>query len=221
MRVLFYFTKPTGEVPVNNQDKMNSYIHSCLGSNNKYHDTFSDYSISSLQGGRLTDKGTLSFENSEPYIVVSTLNEKFLNDIMLGIMASQKEVMTMKFDHCEVADFKPHKFFDKVISISPILLKDKNDKKIVYQDAGWLERLNEQSIAKLGHMDIIDPTFKIEFSGDQKRAKKKLVYVGTVSNPCSSVRLKVSGTKEARTAIYNLGLGNSTGCGFGAVKLYE
>ena len=71
----------------------------------------------------------------------------------------------------------------------------------------------------LKHCDIEEETFKMELIKPE-RCKKKNVWVGDVFNPISSVRLRVYGRKETREALYNLGIGNSTGSGFGAVKIY-
>ena len=218
MRINVFLTKPTKTLPRSTQEFMNTYIHKCLGHNNKYHDAFSDYSISSLQGGVWRD-GVRLFENEEPYFVISSENTEFISDILLGIQSTDIDVMSMRFARFEIDDFHLHTKFDKVLSISPILLKDKNDKKITYLEDGWLERLTEQSIGKLKHCGIEDTSLKIEFFHKEK-AKPRMVYVGKTFNPCSMVGLKISGTERARRALYNLGLGNCTGCGFGAVKTY-
>lgn len=219
MKIKVFFTNPTENVPVNNQGKMNSYIHKCLGNNNPYHDTFSEYAISSLQGGKFKGDG-LSFEESEPYLVVSSENMDFISTFMSGVQKDLHEVFGMKFKRFEMDDFNIHEHFDKLITISPILLKNKDNEKITFENPEWIERLNEQSRMKLKHRGIEDPTFKIELRKPEL-GKRKLVWVGDVFNPASMVGLKVYGSKKARKTIYNLGFGNSTGCGFGSVKIYE
>ena len=219
MKIRVIFTNPTTEVPVNNQEQMNSYIHKCLGNNNPYHDAFSEYAISSLQGGKFNGTG-LSFDESEPYVVVSSENMDFISTFMSGVQKDERNVFGMRFKRFEMDDFNVHERFDKLITISPILLKNKDNQKITFDNPEWLERLNEQSVMKLKHCGIEDPTFRIEFRKPE-RGKKKLVWVGDVFNPSSMVGLKVFGTKKARKTIYNLGFGNSTGCGFGSVKIYE
>ena len=219
MKIKVFFTNPTMEVPVNNQEQMNSYIHKCLGVNNPYHDSFSDYAISSLQGGKLKETG-LSFNTCEPHLVVSSENMEFISDFMKGVQADTNTVFGMRFKRFEIDDFNVNPYFDKIITISPILLKNKDNQKITFEDPEWIERLNEQSKQKLKYKGIEDPTFRVELRKPE-RGKKKLVWVGDVFNPASMVGLKVFGSKKARKTIYNLGFGNSTGCGFGSVKIYE
>ena len=66
----------------------------------------------------------------------------------------------------------------------------------------------------------MDPTFKMEIINPHK-AKSKCIWVGKVFNPCSNVRLRIYGKKKTRETLYNMGLGGSTGSGFGSVKLYS
>lgn len=220
MRLKIFLTMPTEKVPVNNLDMLISFIHKCLGKNNKYHDAFSKYCISSLQGGKLDKDGFLSFDNSEPYIIVSSIDNEFIETFVKGLYETKATVMSMSFNRLEIPPLTIQKYYDNVMTISPILLKNKSDRKITFEDPEWLDLLNQKTVAKLKNVGIEDPTFKIELRSPDK-AKRKLVWVGDVFNPSSMVSLKITGTKKAREAVYNMGLGNSTGCGFGAVKTYD
>jgi CRISPR-associated endoribonuclease Cas6 len=220
MIIKVIFNKPKNNIiPIVNQKELNSYIHKCLGINNEYHDSFSDYAISSIQGGKLNNNNMLSFENSVPYIIISSENFQFISQIIMGIESNKFNLFDMTFKNFEFNDFKVNQTFDKIITISPILLK-KNNKKITFTDKEWVNVLIEQTKAKLKHKGIIDDTFNIEIRNVNK-AKEKMIYVGNTFNPCSMISLKVYGKKETRKTIYNMGFGNSTGCGFGSIKVYE
>lgn len=221
MIVKVFFSKPNVQIPVNNQKELNSFIHRCIGENNKYHDKFSDYSISSLQGGKLNDdKKTLYFKNN-PYIVISSENINFLSEIMMGIQFKNEKLFDMKVSNIiPCGEYNVNPFFDKIITISPILLKNKNNRKLTIKDDEWLDKLIENCKSKLKYLGIIDDTFNIEFRNKEK-AKTKSIYVGETFNPSSLVSLKVYGKKKTRIALYNLGLGNSTGSGFGSIEVYE
>jgi CRISPR/Cas system endoribonuclease Cas6 (RAMP superfamily) len=52
MRIKILLSATTEELPINHQHIVNSFIHRVLGKN-KYHDAKNEYSISSLQGGKL------------------------------------------------------------------------------------------------------------------------------------------------------------------------
>lgn len=219
MIIKVIFTKPDNNtIPIVNQKELNSYIHKCIGVNNNYHDSFSDYSISSIQGGKLFNN-MLSFENSTPYIVITSEDLNFISTIMTGIQNSNHTFFNMKFSRFEISDFVVGEYCDTIITISPILLK-KNGRKITFKNEDWVNVLTEQLKNKLKHKGIIDNTLHIEIRNIHK-GKEKNIWVGKVFNPCSYLSLKVYGKKETRKTLYNMGFGNSTGSGFGTIKLYN
>ena len=102
MIVKIIFSKPENGMRIDNQHYINGFIHKCLGKNNKYHNSFSDYAISSLQGGKLCN-GRLVF-NENPYILVSSENSNFINDLMAGILTTDGNIEGIKFDRFEFSD---------------------------------------------------------------------------------------------------------------------
>lgn len=223
MRFKVILTQPTDFVPVNNQHYMNGFNHSIIGENNKYHDKFSAYAISSLQGGKLCeDKKHLSFEN-EPYFYVSSNDLEFISNFINNISTCNCSVFGMKFKRIDVmCDFIPNQYFDKIITISPIILynEDYTKKCTIKNDSIFEERLNNHCKSKLKHLGIIDDTFKIEIVKPEY-SKEKSIWVGKVFNPCTMSRFKVYGKKETRFILYTLGLGCSTGSGFGSVEIFK
>lgn len=214
------FTSPNTTIPIRNQKELNSYIHKCIGHNNKYHDTFSDYSISSLQGGKLINGNELSFEGNVPNIVITSENTEFISDIMSGIQSDKFSLFSMKFKNFEISDFNVDKYCDTIITISPIIVKNKNGHKIAFDNPEWLSILTKQLKDKLAHKGIIDNTFRLEIRNIE-RAKIKKIWVGDVFNICSFISLKVYGHPDSRRTLYNMGFGGSTGSGFGTIKIYE
>jgi CRISPR-associated endoribonuclease Cas6 len=220
MIIKVIFTNPENNIiPIKNQKELNSYIHKCIGVNNEYHDKFSDYSISSIQGGKLVNKNMLTFQNSVPYIIITSEDLNFITNIMEGIQNSNHMFFNMKFERFEISDFVINEYCDTIITVSPILLK-KNGYKVTFKHEKWVELLTEQLKAKLLHKGIVDDTLRIEIRNPQ-RGKEKVIWVGDTFNPCSYLSLKVYGTKKARKTLYNMGFGNSTGCGFGTIRLYN
>ena len=211
-----YFNIPNTMIPINNQHEMNSYIHRCLGKDNQYHDTFSNYSISSLQGGKFNGNGLVFNEN--PYIQVASNDMNFISKFVNGAQFGGHEVFDMKCIRVELCDFKVNDFYDKILTISPILLRDENDMKITFKNPQWIERLNDLCKKKLAHAGIVDETFKIELRQPEK-AKVKVVWVGDTFNHSTMTSLFVYGKPKTRKTLYNLGLGGSTGSGFGSIKI--
>lgn len=218
MRIRIILSNPTVEVPVDNQHYMNGFINAILGEGNKYHDKFSDYAISSLQGGKLNkDKKTLSFPR-EPYFYVSTLNGEFMADFLRGTTMNKASMFGMHISKVDMlADFRINKYYDDMLTISPILLTNKSGWKLTFKkNPEWLALLKRNCIDKLRYAGIEDDTFNIEIINSDK-AKEKTVWVGKVFNPASQIKLRVYGKPETRNAIYSLGFGKCTGSGFGSV----
>ena len=220
-RLRINLTLPTSEVPVNNQHFLNGFIHESFGKANPYHDSFSNYSISSLQGGKLNDdKKTLNFHTETPHFFVSG-DDEFLMFAVNAFIKTQASIFGMKFDSIGSFDgFKLNKYFDDIVTISPIIVKNQDKRKITVQDEEFLECLMLNCQKKLAHLGIDDTSFKLEIINPHK-AKAKCVWVGDTFNPCSNVRLRVYGQPKTRETLYNMGLGGSTGSGFGSIKIYS
>ena len=220
-RIKIILTYPTADVPVNNQHFLNGFIFESFGENCPLHDSFSPYNISSLQNGTLKDdKKTLEFKNGNPYFYVSG-DDSFIEFAINAFESSNASVFGMKFDSIDVFDdFIVNKHFDKIVTISPIIVKTKEGRKITFKHEDWLNLLTQNCESKLKHLNIVDPTFKLEIMNPHK-AKEKCVWVGDIFNPSSNVRHKVYGKPKTRETLYNMGLGGSTGSGFGSIKIYQ
>lgn len=205
-------------IPFNNQKEMNSFIYRTLGDNNKFHDKFSDYAISSIQGGVKYDDKNIIF-NEQPYIRVTSKNEEFLITLLNNIKLKKYSFFNLIYDRCEFKTFNLNSKYDKIITVSPIIIKH-NKRKISVDNPNFLSELKKNCIAKLKHCGIEDNTFDIKIRNIEK-AKKKLIQVGDVFNISTMISLIVFGKKETRDTLYHLGLGGSTGSGFGSIKLYD
>lgn len=219
MRIKITLTKPTEDVPVNNQEYLNSFFHKILGENNKYHDTFSRYAVSSLQGGRLLeDKRNLAFSEN-PYFYFSTVDNEMMGIFLRSAMFYKGTFLGMGIKNIVPDDFICHDRFDKIITASPILIKDKGHMLSVV-DKEWLERVENNCKAKLAKEGIVDETFSISIISPEK-SKRKLIFTKGIGNICSLTRLRIEGRKKTRETLYNMGIGNSTGYGFGSIKIYD
>lgn len=222
MIIKVYFEKTEKTIPFNNQHQMNGFIFTMLGEKaSKYHESFSNYSISSIQGGRMNeDKSGLIF-NGEPYIQITSDDISVCNDFVCAIINSIDNKSANFFGlhptRFETFDFPCGKKFDIIRTISPILLKN-DGRKLTVSDEGWIELLNKKCKEKLQHQGIEDNSFKIVI-GNNANIKRRMVYVGEVFNPCTDGVFTVYGKEETRKKLYNMGIGNSTGTGFGAVKM--
>ena len=200
------------------QDYVNSFIHKLLGHNNVYHDSFSNYSISSLNGGVIVD-GKITYPYGG-YLYISSLDMDFLFKIKKALLKTNFQLCDMSPVSANIEDFYPMNEYDIIRTVNPILLKD-GDNIITYKDENFIEVLLEKSKKKLLHNGI--PYNKVETLNIEpfhfEKAKVKYAKVKNVINKSSHVMLCIKGDRDARYALYNLGLGKSTGCGFGNVDI--
>jgi CRISPR-associated endoribonuclease Cas6 len=228
MRIIAYFNNNTLPVPVNNQSVINGYVHKCLGENNKYHDSFSNYNISHLWGGKLTiiDSNPVINFNNYGKLIISSKDEEFLNSIIRGINKNKFLEWGMAFSHF---DFIDEKFYDGVnhfYTLSPILLKEITGEKtyryITVNDEDFDKVLTERTINKLLKYDSnLDLTNFSITSSKTGREKVKEIMVKNVCNKSSQCNLDITCNKKVAEVLYNLGLGQSCGSGFGCIYKTE
>lgn len=217
--------KNNGSIPSNNKHLVVGFIHHCLGENNPYHNRFSDYCVSELYDGKMNkypkidkDRKTLTF-SEYPVLYVSSENKEFISDIIKGGILN----MPVLFDSTAIIgpeDFAVKSPYVDTIKLNCVLLKDKQDEILTVgsDPERWLSVVERQCKAKLKYLGIDDPKFKLEY---KEKYRDRNCYYKSRKYGCSVVKLKVYGDIGTRVSLYNMGFGNSTGCGFGFVNLYS
>jgi len=226
MRIKINFSKNTSDVPVHNQSILNSYIHKCLGANNEYHDAKNNYCISHLYGGKLNpDKQTLSFKDGG-YITISSLDTNFINKLLIGIINNPMLTNGMTFagvDHINEKFVDGWNFF---ATLSPFIIKNNSDKKnysfLTIHDKGFEQEVKNYLINKLkkidASLDLSDFDVKIPTNNSHK---VKSVLVKNVINKANQCHISIHSNKKVAELLYNIGIGQSTGSGFGTVYKTE
>ena len=192
-----------------------------MGRKNSQHDEQSNYCLSPMLGGIRKDN-TESFPDGG-YIYITSDSQELMGFISLTLltMASGSAVGNLVYESFEVVDdFHVHSDYDIVRAISPILLR-KERKNITFKDDDFLPTLHENCVRKLIAHGISEKeanSLSFELFHPEKAHVVDMQYNG-IHNFSSKVMLVVKGDKNARRKLYNLGLGSSTGCGFGTVSL--
>jgi CRISPR-associated endoribonuclease Cas6 len=223
MRIKINLSKNEIDVPIQNQSYLNSWIHKCLGFNNKWHDAKSNYSISSLRGGKMnSDKQTLSFENGG-YIVISSLDQELITSFLVGVMNNPEFSFGMKFVGVDYIKENMHEGWNHFATLSPFIVKEYNEGKyrfLTLKDENFQEKLKKYLIKKLSNYNLDLKGFDVKV-GDNKSNKVKRIMIRNVTNLANQCQISVFCNKKVAETLYHIGLGQSTGSGFGAIYKTE
>ena len=226
MRLKINFKKNTEKVP-NNQSIVNGYIHKCLGKNNQYHDSKSNYCISGLLGGNIIDGGLYSDYSNGGYILVTSSDIEFLDKLSNGILNNQYLGYGMTFNGIDFINEDVSNGWN-YFKTTPLgfILKEKSSedgKNIGFFD---LKNPNIELMLKnqiINKFSKINPEF--DFStlvvGINKHPSHKIknIWVKNVKNVANVCQINIYTNKKLAQAIYDYGIGQSTGSGFGTVFL--
>lgn len=218
MRIILK-TSPTAVIiPFDYQKPLAGAFHKWLGENH-IHDDISLYSLSWLQGGKSVKNG-LNFKygaewhiSSHDPVLLKTLIKGIQDDpqISFGMEVNSVTIMeTPRFNECE-------KFYLN----SPVFIKrNENGRTRFYlHDDQETDRLMTQTMAtKLKKAGIDHEGMKISFDKTYRNPKTKKISFGGIDCRASFCPVIIEGTPEQIAFAWNVGVGNSTGIGFGALR---
>lgn len=180
-----------------------------LGKGNGLHDMKSQYSLTGMIG------------NSAYF---TTGDEGLMSGVMMSLLSAGGSRAGGKtyVNFGQEKDFHVHSDFDLVRTITPVLLRS-HGKTITIEDPEFIGTLTESCRRKL--TDAGFDRKKVESIALEPFHPERFSVVdvkyGGIHNFASRVMLVVRGDRKARETLYNLGLGKSTGCGFGSVTVNE
>lgn len=218
MRIHLKIRTANRVIPFNHQPLLTGTIHKWLGWNDE-HGEISLYSFSRLEGGKSTQKG-LQFAN-ETYLFISSHNAELIKKLIAGIQSDPTmfyDLIVSEIIIQEDPDLTERTLFQVA---SPILLKRRIGEKIdhiVYDDPRADDCLKETLLTKMAKAGITDDSFSIKFEKNYPKAGTKKVTYNGVQNRASWCPVVIEGKPETKLFAWNVGLGNSTGIGFGAIK---
>ncbi|NJC25688.1 CRISPR-associated endoribonuclease Cas6 [Neolewinella antarctica] len=219
MRINF-FTSPnhTRLVPFNYQQKLVGRLHQWLGEN-ALHDTISLYSISWLGRGEVRS-GALSFPNGTSFHI-SAASDAMLADVVEGLQTDPEINWGMK-----VTSIMPQRepvFEDhaRFVMQSPVLIKrkveDGTQQFYYHTDEVAGQYLTETMRAKMAHAGV-EGDISLRFDREYDKPRIKMATYRGVKNKGSLCPVIAEGDPHCLAFAWNVGIGNSTGIGFGAIK---
>lgn len=219
MRLHLRTTENTKPVPFDYQRSLVGAFHKWLGKN-KVHDGLSLYSLGWLQGGRQKGKD-LHFPHGATW-PISTPDKEILAKLVDSIQQDPKLAFGMQVQEVKIQlepDFtEEHRFLVQ----SPVLVKRNEDSGRIafylYDDTKADALLTETLKNKLTKAGKEDLEISVAFDRSYPQAKTKLINYNGIRIKGSICPVILKGDPEAIAFAWNVGVGNSTGIGFGALK---
>jgi CRISPR-associated endoribonuclease Cas6 len=218
MRIHLNVTGSNKIIPFNHQPLLTGAIHKWLGNNNE-HGKISLYSFSQLIGGKIVSEG-LKFEFGSSFFF-SSYDPALIKNMIARIQNDPEMFYGLTVSELIIQNDPDLTNRDLFYVASPIFIKRKAGEKvdhILFDDPRANDCLKETLFRKMNIAGIVDETLDIFFDTSYQRAGTKLIAYNNVKNRANWCPVIIKGKQETKLFAWNVGLGNSTGIGFGAIK---
>jgi CRISPR-associated endoribonuclease Cas6 len=205
-------------IPFDHQPMLVGVIHKWLGWNEE-HGKLSLYSFSRLEGGKAVQEG-LKLEK-ETSLFFSSHNVDLIKRMVTGIRTDPSMFYNLSVNEIilqEDPDLSDRELFWVA---SPIFIKRKVGEKIdhiLFNDQRSSDCLKETLMTKMNKAGFSDDTLDIHFDTNYSNARTQKINYKGVENRASWCPIIIKGKPETKLFAWNVGAGNSTGIGFGAIK---
>lgn len=204
-------------IPFDHQPLLTGTIHKWLGWNNE-HGEVSLYSFSQLTDGKVVSDG-FKFEHETSFFF-SSYNDDLIKKIISGIQTDPTMFCGLTVAEIiiqENPDLSERTLFNVA---SPIFLKRRIGEEthhILYDDPCANTCMKETFITKMNKAGLADETFDVRFDKSYFKAGTKKITYNKIQNRANWCPIIIEGKPEIKQFAWNVGLGNSTGIGFGAI----
>lgn len=213
-------------IPYAHQKFLTGTIHKWLGQNELHGNTglFSFSRLAVTNDLKSTDNanGGLRMADHTSFFI-SAHNDEMIHRLIRGIMQDRSMFYGMEVDTATIQedpDFTTRNYF---LTASPILLKMTDDEGATrhyrYTDEISNNLLKENLLHKMKIAGMEpDETLEIRFDTQNPKASTKLVDYNGIQNRANWCPVIINAKPETKLFAWNVGLGNSTGVGFGAIR---
>jgi CRISPR-associated endoribonuclease Cas6 len=217
MRIYLKLTTNKETVPFNYQPMLTGSLHKWLGQNNE-HEDISLYSFSWLRGAKANKNG-LDFKDGATFFI-SAHKQEMIKKIVDSIQKNPS--MDFGFSVYEII-LKDDPVFEspkQFYTASPVLIKrneEGREKHYTFFDTESTRLLTETMANKLTKAGLSAEGLEIAFDKSFRTPKTKTIYYKRIGNKVNVCPVIIKGTPEQIAFAWNVGVGNSTGIGFGAL----
>jgi CRISPR-associated endoribonuclease Cas6 len=218
MRIYIQTAPNTITVPFNYQHKLVGVLHKWLH-NNDLHGNMALYSFSWLMNAKTTKNG-LEYPSGAKFFI-SFYNEKYLKRIIKSILSDPEMCYGLSVTDINIQEDPDLKDRSSFRCAGPVFIRRFNNEKDIHytfenREAGAFMKetlLHKMQLAGLER----DDTLRIEFDISSPYKKTKLIDYRGIKNRVNQCPVIIEGKPETKAFAWNVGIGNSTGIGFGAI----
>ena len=220
MRIKLIFTANKELVP-RNLNTLTSWLHNVLGRNNKFHDANTPFSISPMLGGTFVNKHFETFKNGG-YIYISTNNMEVFETIVNNVH-NFSFGYGMDYDHfLFVNDLNMNKqiktMFFRTVKTGLVVKKNNGQKNeyLDFEQEDFMTYLKQKTLKRIMALDDTISVKDFDMTlVDSSNNKIKNLILKNNKIKSNDITIKVIGNYKIFKLLYEYGLGNSNGCGFG------
>jgi CRISPR-associated endoribonuclease Cas6 len=220
MRLHLKTTPSQATVPFNYQENLAGALYKWLGDPEEIHQEISLYSFSWLKGGK-GSKGGLIFPEGA-FWNISAVDKDLLDRLIHGISQTPSLAYGMEVKEIQIEqepEFRPEGRF---LVQSPVLVKRQeengHERFYTFDEPAADDLLTETLHHKLQKADRGDLQVEVAFDRSYRGAKTKVTTYKGIHIKGSVCPVYMKGDPEALAFAWNVGVGNSTGIGFGSLK---
>jgi CRISPR-associated endoribonuclease Cas6 len=220
MRLYLQLTKNNKTIPFNYQPYLTGAIHKWVGHENNVHDALSLYSFSWFQNINVKGRNGINL-NENSYFFISAHEPTLLKKIIKGIMADPFICFGTSVSDIQIGETPVFSNMESFSVGSPVFIKrrvDNNEKHITYDDPTSNTFLTETLQKKLKAANLPSENVKVKFDLSFLTPQTKVIWYKEIGNRVNICPVIIEGIPEQIAFAWDVGIGNSTGIGFGALK---
>ena len=217
MRIYLKLTANNELVPFNYQKDLVRSFHKWLGYN-PIHNELSLYSFSWLSQGQIKGQG-FTFPKGAIWFI-STWDINLMKSLISNIRKYPNVAYGMTVNEVIVKEAPDFSSIDNFQIATPIFIKRTIGREVkfyYYDDPDAGNYLTETLKHKMSKAGLNDDLLQVSFDTSYSRKSTKMIDYDGVKNKASWCPVIIHGNNESKAFAWHVGLGNSTGIGFGAL----
>lgn len=218
MRIHLKIYSGNNTIPFSHQHLLVGTIHKWIGWNEQ-HGKMALFSFSRLEKGEASQKGLKLGKYS--IFFISAHDDAMIKTLIKGIQTDPEMFNGLSVNEIVIEENPNLSEKNCFYLASPVLIKRNVGEKIkhyIFNDADANKYLKETMQNKMKVAGIDDDSFDIKFDNSYAMPSTKLIDYDGVKNRANWCPVLIKGKPETKLFIWNVGVGNSTGIGFGAIK---